>query len=100
MRTDPPNVLAGAQLVWPSANVGNLNWRKLLLQNFFLRLLYTSTIVTCRLRANTLVKHVHNSLVYSVRYWVKKKLLGPDHWSQMSVDLLCQQMWSLRGVRG
>ena len=38
MRTDAPNVLAGARLVRPKANVGNLKWRKLPLQNFFLRL--------------------------------------------------------------
>ena len=42
MRTDSPNVLAGARLVRSLANVVNLKWRKLPLQNFFLRLLYTS----------------------------------------------------------
>ena len=39
MRTDAPNVLAGARLVRPLAYIGNLKWRKLPLQNFFLRLL-------------------------------------------------------------
>ena len=29
-----------------------------------------------------------------------QKTLRPDHGPQMSVDYLCQQMWSLRGVRG
>ena len=38
MRTDAPNVLAGARLVRPNANVGNLKWRRLPLHNFFLRL--------------------------------------------------------------
>ena len=63
MRTDAPNVLAGARLVKSLAYIGNLKWQKLPLQNFFLRLLNISAIVTCRLRAYTLVKYVHNSLV-------------------------------------
>ena len=39
------------------------------------------------------VKKIHTNIKV-------QKILRPDHGPQISVDYLCKQMWSLRGVRG